>query len=309
MVSIDKTDYKSFKNIKMKNLTIAIVVLISLVGFSACDKYDDTYGDFDYTAIYFANPDKDRSVIIDEFDFIQIGCVLGGKISNDAAEWFQYELVDSLVTNAGYTVLPESLYTVSNNDYMGKTNTVEIPVGKMLGMMKVTLKPEFFSDTLAYLGKYALALRLLDVSSDSIGRSETIVTFKYLSSAIGVYTHSGKAVFEDSTITYENDDIDLTTTLPLGSNSVLCKKVSIGANDLVFNLDIDADNNITVTEGPGSAFPITTLSAGFFDKDGDNSIYLNYSFDDNGAVFEATDTLVFKKRTVDLVLQTDPRFF
>ncbi len=292
----------------MKKITFALLVLTTILSISSC-AYEETYGDYTYTTCYFAYDQMDRSVIIDEFDYIQVGCVLGGKISNDDAEWFQYELVDSLVTNAGYEVLPASMYDITNNDYLGQANTVEIPVGNMLGMMKVTLQPSFFADSLALEGKYALAFRVIDHSTDSVGKTESIVTFKYLSSAIGTYTHSGVAVAGDSSLSYENDDIELTTTTPVGENVVISDKISVGSNDLVFKLTIDADNNVSVKEGSGSDFQLTNVSTGFFDKDGDNSIYLNYSYDDNGLVFEATDTLTFKKRVVDNVLQVDARYF
>lgn len=293
----------------MKKLIVGISILLTVLSFNSCTPYDDYYGDFVYTTSYFAHDQMDRSVIIDEYDFIQVGAVLGGKIINDRDEWVQYELVNDLVTTAGYEVLPSSLYEFENNDFEGVTNVITIPYGEMLGMMKVKLKPEFFSDPKALSGNYALAYRIIDASTDSIGNKETLVTFKYLSNAVGFYKHSGRAISNTETLVYKNDEIELTTSEPVGSNSVQSEKVSLGSFDLAFNLKIDGDNKVTVTEGTGSDFPINSLNPGFFDRENDHNIYLNYSFENDGKIYEAQDTLVFIKRIIDNVIQWDTKYF
>ncbi len=293
----------------MKKSLIFVAVIITLIAFHSCEKYDDYYGDYDYTTAYFANSKMNRSVIIDEYDYIQVGAVLGGKIENTVDEWVQYELVDSLVTAAGYEVLPESLYTSENNELNGKANVITIPAGNMLGLMKITLKPAFFSDPKALTSTYALAFRIVDASTDSIGLNETLVTFKYVSNAVGIYTHKGTAISAIDTVEYENADIEFLTTGPAGTNSVQSKTLRIGFTNVSLILNIDADNNVTLVNDEDGDIEILSTKSGFFDRENDHNIYLNYTYDNDGTVYEATDTLVFVKRVIDNVLQWDTRYF
>ncbi|MCF8381588.1 MAG: DUF1735 domain-containing protein [Bacteroidales bacterium] len=293
----------------MKKSLVFVAVITALLSFNSCTKYDDYYSDFPYTTSYFAKTQMDRSVIIDEYDFIQVGAVLGGKLENDREEWVQYELVDSLVTLAGYEVLPSSLYETENDELNGMTNVITIPKGSFLGMMKIKLNADFFSDPKAITPTYALAFKIVDASSDSIGNDEVLVTFKYLSNAVGVYTHRGRAVSAVDTLTYLNNDTELITSEPVGTNSAQSNKLDIGALGLILNLTIDSENKVSFSSGEGSDITITAVNPGFFDRENDHNIYLNYTFDDAGKTYQAQDTLVFVKRVIDNVMQWDTRYF
>ncbi len=293
----------------MKKSVISFLIITILLSFYSCTPYEDYYGDFDYTTAYFANSEMNRSVIIDEYDYIQVGAVLGGKLVNDSEEWVKYELVDTLVTNAGYEVLPEDLYITSNDELDGMTNVITIPEGEMLGMMKITLTPEFFTDTNALSPTYALAFRITDASTDSIGNDVTIVTFKYVSNAVGFYEHRGVAISIDDTLEYQTADIELITIGPEGTNSVRSDMVQLGPLDLEFDMTMDAENNVSLTTGPDSDAEITVTTPGYFDRENDHNIYLNYRFDYDGKNYTATDTLVFVRRVIDNIEQWDTRFF
>lgn len=293
----------------MKKSVISFTIISILLSFYSCTPYEDYYGDFDYTTTYFAYSEMNRSVIIDEYDYIQVGAVLGGKLVNESEEWVKYELVDTLVTNAGYEVLPEALYETSNDELNGMTNVITIPEGNMLGMMKITLKPEFFSDPKALTPTYALAFRIIDASTDSIGNDVTLVTFKYVSNAVGFYEHRGIAISASDTLVYKTPDIELTTVAPEGTNSVKSDFVQLGPLDLEFYMTIDSDNNVTLTSGSESDAVITATSPGFFDRENDHNIYLNYSFDNDGKSYTAIDTLFFVRRVIDNIEQWDTRFF
>ena len=293
----------------MKKSLVFVAVIITLISFHSCTKYDDYYGDFDYTTTYFANVQMDRSVIIDEYDFIQVGAVLGGKLVNDSQEWVQYELVDSLVTDAGYEVLPSSLYTTENDELNGKTNIITIPEGSFLGLMKINLNADFFSDPKALTPTYALAFRIVDASTDSIGNSETLVTFKYLSNAVGFYNHTGMAISSVDTIIYNNENTELSTVEPAGTNSVSSDRLDIGSLELFVDMTIDDENNVSFSSGDGSDITINSVNPGFFDRENDHNIYLNYTFDNDGKTYMAHDTLVFVKRVIDNIVQWDTRDF
>lgn len=293
----------------MKRSVISTTIIAILLSVYSCTPYEDYYGDFDYTTAYFAYDEMNRSVIIDEYDYIQVGAVLGGKLVNESEEWVQYEFVDTLVTNAGYEVLPEALYATSNDALDGMTNVITIPEGSFLGMMKITLQPEFFSDPKAIEPTYALAFRITDASTDSIGNETTIVTFKYVSNAVGFYEHRGVAVSSTDTLVYNTPDIELTTIAPAGTNSVRSAFVQLGPLDLEFDMTIDSENNVTLTSGPESEAEITATTPGFFDREEDHNIYLNYTFDNDGKSYTATDTLFFVRRVIDNIEQWDTRFF
>jgi hypothetical protein len=295
----------------MKKLIVGLLVTLSVLSFDSCTPYDSYYGDYLYTTSYFAHPKMDRSVIINEYDSIQVGAVLGGKIKNEKDEWVKYQLVNDLVTKAGYVVLPQSLYEFKNNNFEGLTNVITIPKGQVLGMMTIKLKPAFFSDPLALSGSYALAFTIVGASTDSIGNKETLVTFKYVSNAVGFYTHRGRAISLVDTLRCAKDEIELKTMGPAGSNSLLSPKTSVGPYSLVYNLTVDSQNNVIVKTGTGSAFPLTSTSPGFFDagKNHSHNIVLKYSFQAAGKTYNAQDTLVFVKRVIDNVIQWDTRFF
>jgi hypothetical protein len=293
----------------IKRSIIPLAIISILLSLYSCAPYEDYYGDFEYTTAYFANPEMNRSVIIDEYDYIQVGAVLGGKLENDSEEWVQYELVDTLVTNAGYEVLPEALYETSNDELNGMTNVIAIPEGSFLGMMKITLQAAFFSDPKALTPTYALAFRILDASTDSIGNDVTLVSFKYVSNAVGFYEHRGSAISSIDTLVYKNADTQLETIAPEGTNSVRSDMVQLGPLDLEFEMTIDAENSVTLTSGDESGAVITATAPGFFDRENDHNIYLNYSFDNDGKSYTATDTLVFVRRLIDNVEQWNTDFF
>lgn len=293
----------------MKKSLIFATVIITLISFHSCEKYDDYYGDYEHTTTYFANTRMNRSVIIDEYDYIQVGAVLGGKIENTVDEWVKYEFVDSLVNQAGYDVLPSSLYETENDERNGESNVITIPKGSMLGMMKIKLKPEFFLDENTLEVNYALAFRIIDASSDSIGNDVTLVTFKYLSNAVGFYTHKGIAISTIDTLQYENTDIEFLTNGPAGTNSVKSKTLRLGFTNVSLNLSIDSENKVTLVNDEDSDIEILSTEYGFFDRENDHNIYLNYTYDKDGTIYEATDTLFFVKRVIDNVLQWDTRYF
>ena len=293
----------------MKKSVISFIIITILLSFYSCTPYEDYYDDFEYTTAYFANSEMNRSVIIDEYDYIQVGAVLGGKLVNGSEEWVKYELVDTLVTNAGYEVLPEDLYETSNDELDGMTNVITIPEGKMLGMMKITLSPAFFADTNALSPTYALAFRIVDASTDSIGNDVTIVTFKYVSNAVGFYEHRGRAISAVDTLVYNTAGIELVTIAPEGTNSVRSDMVQLGPLDLEFEMTIDDENNVALSSGNKSDAVITATSPGLFDRENDHNIYLNYSFENDGNSYTATDTLVFVRRVIDGIEQWDTTYF
>ena len=110
-------------------------------------------------------------------------------------------------------------------------------------------------------------------------------------------------------MTYVNNDTELITSEPVGTNSVISNKLDIGALGLVLNLTMDNENKVSFTSGTGSDITITAVNPGLFDRENDHNIYLNYTFDDAGKTYTAQDTLVFVNRLVDKILQWDTQYF
>jgi hypothetical protein len=176
-----------------------MIVLLMAGVFSSCGKYDDFLEDYEYSAVYFGSQQPLRTVVVrHESDFMQIkiGVVLGGVRENPGDQWASFEIAPDLLP-AKLTLLPPSYYTM---ELAG--NTVIIPKGKLMGDFPLKINKDLFTaDPLATGNNYALPLRLLETSADSIlsGSDEdniapknyTIIVIKYIAPESGVYYVKG----------------------------------------------------------------------------------------------------------------------
>jgi len=284
----------------MKNTVAKIFFLIIASFFIAGCEFDDFVKDYDFTALYFAKDKIGRSIIIGEYDFIQVGVVLSGKVTNEEEEWVKYHLNSDTATASGYTVLPESYYTIENSVEGKDANTFFVASGEFLGLVKVTLNDQFVSDPLALDDNYALGFELEnEMSVDSIleGREVVIITFKYISTAEGNYYHTGTA---GSTV-YDEGVWKLTTTGPttLETNGLGGKT---GSNNK-FTIDLNPDNTVSLSSASGGV-AITDQGGSKYDPEL-RQLYLNYSYTDGGTSYSSKDTLVIRNRVVDGINQVN----
>jgi len=289
----------------MRNIiNITIFLLLAFVLVSSCE-YDDYESDYVYSAVYFPKTRIDRSVIVGEYDYIQVGVVLGGKLSNDREESVTYHMNNDTVLNSGLTLLPEAYYSIENSITGRDPNTFYIPMGKFQGMIKITLNDLFLNDSASLDGSYALGFELDQTSVDSVlpAKSVTVITFKYISTADAFYYHSGEVTSGDSTTSYIPKSWDLTTT---GVGENILETDGLGnftGGEYKCRLKINNDNEVHVESAEGG-LPITSSGDSRYDPES-RTFFLKYSFEENGNQFHSVDTLKFRNRVVDGVNQAD----
>lgn len=181
-----------------KNSLIKYLLLFTLtLTIASCDKYDDYITDYEYSAVYFGTQKPLRTLVTrassDKVSF-KLGAVLAGLRENTSNKWVTFELAPDLLTTVpganAFTLMPSDWYTLSVTD-----NKFIIPKGKMLGDFTITIdKAKMAADPLALTKTYALPIRLLKTSADSIlaNRNYTIVVVKYISENSGTYYVRGK---------------------------------------------------------------------------------------------------------------------
>src|SRR3989337_1576313 len=158
-----------FNKNQMKTRSILVASGILLTSLFSCEPYEEYVKDFDYTVVYFGSQKPLRTIVAyDDMQF-KVGVTLGGKRENTVEEFATFEIDPSLLENPdlmgdnNFTLIPPEYYSLSN------ANTMVIPKGRFIGDVTVTLNREAFtSDPLANLNTYALPLRLITTSADSI---------------------------------------------------------------------------------------------------------------------------------------------
>lgn len=285
--------------IKLKKISIALL-LLGLMTVS-CEPYEDFTTDFDYTTTYFGTQKPLRTIVsYDDMKF-KVGVALGGKRENKIDEYVNFEIDENLLTTvdgaSGFTLLPESYYELSDNSQM------IISKGEIIGDVTVTLNRDLFtSDPLSTQNTYALPIRLLDSSLDSIlaTKNYTVLVVKYISEYSGVYYHKGIQKELDNSgavvneIEYNESELINNQTWELSTvdrNSV--RTPGIGAlNNQNFVINIDESNNTVTVDSPSGG--ITNLT-GSGTVNEDRSITLNYSYTSGGTEYEVEDTLVLRQ--------------
>jgi hypothetical protein len=289
---------------KMKYMKIKYSVILALILFATACEYDDFVTDYDYSAIYFAHDQIDRSIIENEYNYIQVGVVLGGKIANEKEEWVSYHLNNDTVESLGYTVLPEEYYTIENSLEGKDANTFYIPKGDMLGMVKVSLNNDFLNDTVALAGQYALGFELdNNTSVDTLleGKTCALITIKFIASQEGVYYHSGIATAIDTAVQYIEKTWDLTT---VGVGETVLETTGLAAytgNAYKCRIKVNDDNTV-VLEPIEGAFEFTDSGQSTYDPE-TRTFYLKYNYIDNEIEYSSVDTLIFRNRVVDGINQ------
>lgn len=294
----------------MKNIKLLIILALLSGLFSSCEEYEDYIQDYAYTGVYFGSQKPLRTIVARENMQFRFGVVLAGKRENNTDEWVKYEVdAELLNTTPGadvFTLLPEAYYSLSSDSIM------IIPKGSMMGDVTVTLNRGLFtSDPDAHLNTYALPLKLIETSADTIleGNEEvaakdySIIVVKYISPNHGFYYHKGTQQELDGTGAVVNEVIynkkDLSQNAVWGLSTVALNSVAtsgagnFSGNNDQFLLTVNADNTVAIESAPGSDIAVVSGS-GQYDKTKD-SFYLQYQFNRSGVVYNAKDTLVIRQ--------------
>lgn len=258
------------------------LVLLSLV---ACEPYEPYINDFDYSAVYFGSQTPVRTLVTREDSEVlnfKLGVVLAGLRENKTGHWATFEvdttLLDSVAGATAFTLLPEDWYSFSITE-----NKIIIPKGEFLGDFTISIdKAKFTADPLSLTKKYALPVRIVEASADSVLRGSedgvtvpkdyTIIVIKYINEYSGTYYVRGKQeeldvngnVVAGSLIEYHHIDWVKNTTRAFTTTTLnQCEMTGMGnqTSDKM-KVNITAGNVVTLTS---SVLPVTDLGCTYTD--------------------------------------------
>ncbi len=293
----------------MKNIVkIIMLTTITLCIFSC--KYEDFVTDYTFSSVYFPRQTNTRTFVVGENETIEIGVVMGGKGTlNNPPEWADYIIDPSLLVGKGLTLLPADFYTLSDSSRFNLSS------GKVQGAIVMTIDTaKFINDPLALTAKYALPLRLVDSSIDSIlpEKSTLILSVKYESKHFGNYYHNGVVEITSSTgtqtiIYHQKEPVTnpvnnwiLSSTGPYNilTNGII--NIKGGINTLL--LRVNSDNTVTLSKNPRASIPVNPNGPCEYNPD-KKEFYLQYTYTSAGKTYMAKDTLIFRNRILDGVNQ------
>lgn len=275
---------------------ISIVALLVLV-MTSC--YDDYKFDFEYTATYFAMQSPLRTVVVQEGEptTFSFGAALGGRYYNESTETVDFEIDPTLLedTTINLQLLPESYYELSNESQM------TIQAGETLGSITVTLTDAFFQDELAHTVHYALPVRIVDTSLDSIltEQESTIIAVKYENKYYGAYRVKGVDYTLDNsmntvnTFQYSVSDLHQNIYTTFGT---LAKDIStvpyLGSDITAFNsmkLAVSDNGDVVISANEVKA-SVEVSGGGKYNAD-DKVFFLDYTYEKDGEMHQVYDTL------------------
>ena len=290
--------------IKIKSIKTVLIACL-LLSFTGCEPYEDYIKDFDYSAVYFGTQKPLRTLVTREnkstLDF-KLGVALGGLRENKTGHWATIKvdtlLLDSMKGASGFTLLPEDWYTFNLPE-----NKIIIPKAEFLGDFTISInKAKFTADPTSLTKKYALPIRILTTSADSIlygnavvaGRHYTVLVVKYINEYSGTYYVRGNQVELDlngnvvvgSLKEYTHVDWIKNKTRTFTTTALnQCEMTGLGVetSDKI-KVNISADHAVTLLS---SVLPITDLGSTFA-----NGIYtFKYQYVKGGKTFRVDETL------------------
>jgi len=257
-----------------KNIVTKIILFVAMgVSLASCDPYEDYITDYKYSAVYFGTQKPLRTLVSRETSSkleFKLGVVLAGLRENKEDQWVTFEIAPDLLTTVEganvFTLMPSDWYNISILE-----NKITIPKGKFLGDFTISVdKALFASDPLALTKKYAIPVRIVATSADSVlrgngivlGKDYTILVLKYINENSGTYFARG-IQSEYSTIT--QDTIAGTTKKYFVAD--WSKNKTRGITTLSLNecdmpgMGFDATEKLKVTFGADKAITLSTSSA------------------------------------------------
>jgi len=268
--------------IKIKSIKRLLKICLLIILLS-CQPYEDYIGDFDYSAVFFGTQRPLRTLVTRENETqleLKLGVVLAGLRENKSGHWVTFkldpDLLDSVDGAGDFTLLPESWYSFDISE-----KKIIIPKGKFLGDFKISIdKAKFTDDSLSLTKTYALPIRLLDTSADSIlvgndviaAKDYTILVVKYINEHSGTYyvrgneveiDDDGNPIVNTKNDYYHVDWISNKTRVFTTTSLNQCEMTGMGvqASDKM-KVNIAAGNLVTLSS---SVLPVTDLGSTYTD--------------------------------------------
>ncbi len=286
---------------------------------------------------------------LDKAHKFNIGACVGGYYDHNKRDWRVDFVVDESLVPENYLMndngdflepMPVEYYTIN------PSAQVTIRKGSFNGLIEVQLADAFFTDPRAVKGCLVIPVRITGspdtenilygtpapgapmpadphVASqwDVAPMDYTLFGVKYVNPWHGKWLRRGQLTVRDAagdvveTKVYRNKYVEFSevVTLTTTSMSGIASTMSIAAETFKLKMEVDGDNNISVTSDETS--PVTvTYGSGLYKENDDewggtpeeatkrDAIYLNYFYKrkTGGVTYncEVTDTLVFRDRAI-----------
>ncbi len=231
----------------MKNIfKLFVLTIMIFTTMQSCESYEDYVEDYDYISVYFGTQRPLRTIVARENMSFKLGVALAGKRENNATETTTFTIDPSLlssVENADkFTLMPKDYYSMDLSESDGDSAFVIFP-GSFIGDIVINLnKDKFTSDPLSIDATYAIPVRLLETTVDTIlsgnavtpAKDYTILVVKYIAPEHAAYYGSGYETDEKGSVNH------------YAFNAASPKRMTTSAkNELILNAlgSLSADSN------------------------------------------------------------------
>ncbi len=302
---------------------LMLFTLIALL--SSC--YDDYVKDFDKSFVYLPYQTNVRTFVVGEGMKVEVGAVLGGVLDNRKERVVNYSIDNSIITPSVYQSMisdtrdyvKNSLGTglaglPSGNYSLSDSKAMIIKKGNTSGT--IVVRPDsakFLADVENLKAKYALGFVITscaDVDTINSAKSTAVIAFRYENMLFGNWFRSGAATANGQTSSYRakinqaKADLGvLTTVAPL---KLYYNHYGVPTNNGGMYLSLNKDNTITISsdsQAPVQIVPDGECKYNAAKKLQDRKIFLSYKYTENGVTVQCKDTLAFRDRVRDGVLE------
>lgn len=306
----------------MKKFLMLFTLIVLL---SSC--YDDYVGDFDKSFVYLPNQTNVRTFVVGEGMKVEVGAVLGGVLNNKSDRVVNYSIDNSIITPLVYQSMGSdardfvknnlwtSLSGLAAGSYtLSNPQSMIIKSGNTSGT--IVVRPDsvkFLSDVDNLKAKFALGFVITscaDVDTINSARNSAVIAFRYENMLFGNWFRSGVATSNGQTSAYRakvsqaTADLGiLTTVAPL---KLKYNHYGVPANVGGMFLSLNQDKSITIFNDPQAAIQIVQDGECKYNaakKLQDRKIFLNYKYMENGVTVQCKDTLAFRDRVRDGILE------
>jgi hypothetical protein len=208
-----------------------LIIMIFILGLTACENQENIFPDFEYTAVYFPYQYPVRTLVLGDYIYdntndnnhrFLISAGFGGVYSNKKDRVLDIKVDESLCKNALFESSSDTIHLMPSTYYtLSSTDKLVIPAGKFNGSITVQLTDAFFDDPKAIKLNYVIPIRItncLDVDSILNGKTSktnpdpriadlwdiapqnfTMFAVKFINPYHATYLHRGKSIVKDAT--------------------------------------------------------------------------------------------------------------
>lgn len=303
-----------------------ILMLFSLIILlTSC--YDDYVKDFEKSFVYLPFQTNVRTFVVGEGMKVEVGAVLGGVLENKKERVVNYVIDNSIVTPQVYESLTKDTRDYVKNNLSGSISGLAagnytLSDSKAMIIKKgahngtVVVRPDsakFLADVDNLKAKYALGFVITscaDVDTVNMAKNTAVIAFRYENMLFGNWFRSGVAASNGQSVAYRakinqsNADLGiLTTVAPL---KLYYNHYGVPTNNGGMYLTLNKDNTISISSVAAPGMQVVQDGDCKYNaakKLQDRKIFLSYKYTENGVTVQCKDTLAFRDRVRDGVLE------